>query len=83
MTKRTSARVTYTVSGAAKVSLSVRRVGTGSASSLSRWSQTASKATTRTFRLTRRVPGRTLKPGTYTLTLSTSGGSRSITFSVR
>ena len=83
VTKRTSARVTYTVSGAAKVSLSVRRVGTGSASSLSRWSQTASKATTRTFRLTRRVPGRTLKPGTYTLTLSTSGGSRSITFSVR
>jgi len=57
-------------------------VGTGSASSLSRWSETA-KAGTRTFTLGRRVAGRTLKPGTYTLTVATSGGSRSITFSVR
>jgi hypothetical protein len=62
--------------------LSVRRVGTGSASSLSRWSETA-KAGTRTFRLSRRVARRTLKPGTYTLTVATSGGSRSITFRVR
>ncbi|MDA0168187.1 S8 family serine peptidase [Solirubrobacter taibaiensis] len=82
VTARKPARVTYSVSGAAKVSLSVRRVGTGSASSLSRWSETA-KAGTRTFALGRRVAGRTLKPGTYTLTVATSGGSRSITFRVR
>ena len=82
VTARRSARVTYSVSGAAKVSLSVRRVGTGSASSLSRWSETA-KAGTRTFRLGRRVARRTLKPGTYTLTVATSGGSRSTTFRVR
>ena len=34
---------------------------------MSRWSETA-KAGTRTFTLGRRVAGRTLKPGTYTLT---------------
>jgi thermitase len=82
ITARKPARVTYSVSAHAKVSLSVRRAGTGSASATSRWSETA-KAGTRTFTLGRKVAGRTLKPGKYTLTVSTSAGSRSVTFRVR
>jgi subtilisin family serine protease len=82
ITARKPARVTYSVSAQAKVSLSVRRAGTGSASAMRRWSETA-KAGTRTFTLGRKVAGRTLKPGKYTLTVSTSAGSRSVTFRVR
>jgi thermitase len=82
VTARKPARVTYSVSARAKVSLSVRRAGSGSASAMRRWSETA-KAGTRTFTLGRKVAGRTLKPGKYTLTVSTSAGSRSVTFRVR
>ncbi len=56
--------------------------GTGSASSLSRWSETVAPGT-RSFKLGRRVAGRTLKRGKYTLTVSTSAGARSVTFRVR
>jgi hypothetical protein len=82
VTARKPARVTYVITGKAKVSLAVRRAGTGSASAMRRWSETTG-AGTRTFTLGRRVAGRTLKPGRYTLTVSTSAGSRSVSFRVR
>jgi hypothetical protein len=82
VTARRAARVTYAVSGAATVALSVRRAGAGAASATSRWSE-SSPAGTRTFALGRRVAGRTLKPGRYALTVGTSAGSRSVTFRVR
>ncbi|MBE2315548.1 S8 family serine peptidase [Solirubrobacter sp. CPCC 204708] len=82
VTQRRPARVTFSISRTGKVALTVRRTGTGSASATSRWSLTA-EAGKRSFTLGRRVAGRTLKPGTYTLTVATGAGSRSVTFKVR
>lgn len=84
VTRRRSAKITYAISSGAKVSLSVHRScgAKACASAVSRWSE-SSKAGTRTFTLGRRVAGRTLTAGTYTLTAATSGGSRSVTFRVR
>jgi hypothetical protein len=66
------------------VSISLHRAcgAKACASAVSRWSQ-AAKAGSRTFTLGRRVNGRTLKPGKYTLTVATPAGSRSVAFRVR
>ncbi|WP_170179423.1 S8 family peptidase [Solirubrobacter pauli] len=84
VTARKGAKVTFAVSGATKVSLAVHRAcgAKACASAVSRWSASA-KAGSRTFTLGRRVNGRTLKPGKYTLTVATSMGSRTVTFRVR
>ena len=66
-----------TASPRARGSVTVRRTGCSGikscASSTSRWSE-AAKAGTRTFTLGRRVAGRTLPPGKYTLTVATTSG---------
>jgi len=84
VTSRKPAKVTFGVSGSVKVSISVHRAcgAKACASAVSRWSRSA-KAGLATFTLGRRVNGRTLKPGKYTLTVATTAGSRSVTFRVR
>jgi subtilisin family serine protease len=86
VSRRTQAKVTYSLSAGAKVTLTVARAGCkglkGCSASTSRWSEPA-KAGTRTFTLGRRVAGRRLSPGKYTLTVATDAGERSVTFRVR
>jgi thermitase len=86
VTRKTSAKVTYSVSAGAKVTLTVTRAGCkgvkSCSASTSRWSE-ATKAGTRTFSLGHRVAGRTLSPGRYTLTVATDAGSRAVSFRVR
>lgn len=84
VTARRSAKVTFAVSANAKVSISVHRAcgAKACASTVSRWSQSA-KSGKAGFTLGRRVNGRTLKPGKYTLTVATDAGSRSVAFRVK
>ncbi|MDA0180211.1 S8 family serine peptidase [Solirubrobacter phytolaccae] len=84
VTARRSAKVTFALTANAKVSISVHRAcgAKACASAVSRWSK-SEKAGSRTFTLGRRVNGRTLKAGKYTLTVATNAGSRSVTFRVR
>jgi subtilisin family serine protease len=86
VSRRTRAKVTYKVSAGARVTLTVARAGChgvkSCSSSTSRWSE-AAQAGSRTFTLGRRVAGRTLSAGKYTLTVATSSGSRSVSFRVR
>jgi hypothetical protein len=82
VSKRTSAKVTYTLSANAKVSVTVTRSGCAHVKSCAataiRWTQSA-----RTFTLGRRVAGRTLSAGRYTLTVAVGGSSRSVAFRAR
>jgi subtilisin family serine protease len=86
VSRKKRAKVTYKLSAGAQVTLTVVRAGChgvkSCASSTSRWSE-AAKAGSRTFTLGRRVAGRTLSAGKYTLTVATSSGARSVTFRVR
>ena len=54
----------------------------GHGRTVARWSATA-KGSTTTLTIRRRMGGRTLRPGRYTLTLTTSGGTRSVSIRVR
>src|SRR5262249_32293073 len=82
ITKRKSAKVTYTVSMNAAVTVTVTRAGCRGVKSCSaatsRWVESA-----RTFTLGRRVAGRTLSAGRYTLTVAVGDSARSIAFRVR
>ena len=74
--KVAGSRVTYSVPAGTKVSFTLR------GRTVVRWTATA-KASTSTLKIGRRMGGRTLRPGRYTLTLATSGGTRSVSIRVR
>src|SRR4051794_1308765 len=76
-----SLRATFTVTRIASVRVSVTRAGHAKKATAS-WSLSA-RAGSNTLRLTRRVGGRTLARGRYTLTVSVGGSSRTASFSVR
>ncbi len=78
---RSSLRATFTVTGKASVRVSVARSGRAKQAAAI-WSLRA-HAGSNTLRLTRRVAGRTLAPGRYTLTVSVGGSSRTASFTVR
>jgi hypothetical protein len=76
-----SLRATFTVSRTAAVRVSVTRSGHAKKATAS-WSLKA-RAGSNTLRLTRRIAGRTLARGRYTLTVSVGGSSRTAAFTVR
>jgi thermitase len=76
-----SLRATFTVSRTASVRVSVTRSGHAKKATAA-WSLKA-RAGSNTLRLTRRVAGRTLARGRYTLTVSVGGSSRTASFTVR
>jgi thermitase len=76
-----SLRATFTVSRTASVRVSVTRAGHAKKATAS-WSLKA-RAGSNTLRLTRRIAGRTLARGRYTLTVSVGGSSRTAAFTVR
>jgi thermitase len=76
-----SLRATFTVSRSASVRVSVTRAGHAKKATAS-WSQTA-RAGANTLRITRRIAGRTLARGRYTLTVAVGGSSRAASFTVR
>jgi subtilisin family serine protease len=76
-----SLRATFTVSRTASVRVSVARAGQAKKATAA-WSLKA-HAGSNTLRLTRRVAGRTLARGRYTLTVSVGGSSRTASFTVR
>jgi hypothetical protein len=84
VTARRPAKVTYRLSADGPVAVTIRCAGSKACASTSpaRASRTE-KAGTRSFALTRKQNGRTLAAGRYTLTLSSSGSTRSATFTVR
>ncbi len=74
--KLTGTKITYTVPAGAKVSFTLR------GRTVVRWTATA-KASTSTLKIGRRMGGRKVRPGRYTLTLTSPGGTRSVTIRVR
>ncbi len=76
-----SLRATFTVSRTASVRVSVIRAGHAKKATAS-WSLRAHSGAN-TLRLTRRVAGRTLARGRYTLTVAVGGSSRRASFTVR
>ncbi len=78
---RHSLRATFIVSRTASVRVSVTRARHAKKATAS-WSQTA-RAGSNTLRITRRIAGRTLARGRYTLTVSVGGSSRTASFTVR
>ncbi len=84
MTTKSPAKVTYTLSAGATVTIAIRCSSAKACASATpaRASRTE-KAGTRSFGLTRKQGGKLLPAGRYTLTLSTASSSRSATFTVR
>jgi hypothetical protein len=74
-------RATFTVTRGTAVQIKVARTGHAKTASAS-WSL-AAHAGANTLRLTRRVRGRTLARGRYTLTIAVAGSARSAAFIVK
>jgi subtilisin family serine protease len=74
--KLTGNKLTYTVPVGTKISFTIR------GRTVVRWKVTA-KASIGTLKVGRRMGGHKLRPGRYTLTLATSGGTRAVAFRVR
>jgi subtilisin family serine protease len=74
-------QATFTVTRGTAVQIEVARAGRAKSASAS-WSL-AAHAGTNTLRLSRRVHGRTLARGRYTLTIAVAGSARSAAFTVK
>ena len=74
--KLTGTKITYSVPAGTKLSFTLR------GRTVVRWTVTA-KASTGTLKIGRRMGGRKVRPGRYTLTLTSSAGTRSVSFRVR
>ena len=74
--KLAGSRITYSVPAGTKVSFTLR------GRTVVRWTATA-KASTTTLKISRRMGGRKVRPGRYTLTLTSPGGTRSLSIRVR
>jgi thermitase len=81
LSRSAALRATFTISRTASVRVSVARSGHAKQATAS-WSLRA-HAGSNSIRLTRRVAGRTLARGRYTLTVSVGGSSRTASFTVR
>ena len=71
--KLVGVRLTFSVAAGTQVKFTVRAHGR----TVARWS-TTTKTSTTSLTIGRRMGGRKLRPGRYTLTLATSGGTRSV-----
>ncbi len=76
--KLVGVRLTFSVAAGTQVTFTVRARGR----TVARWSATTKTSTT-SLTIGRRMGGRKLRPGRYTLTLATSGGTRSVSIRVR
>ena len=84
VTAKRPAKVTYTLSAGATVTIAIRcSAPKACASTAPARASRTEKAGTRSFDLTRKQGGKVLPAGKYTLTLSTSRSSRSATFTVK
>ncbi len=76
--KLVGVRLTFSVAAGTQVKFTVRAHGR----TVARWS-TTTKTSTTSLTIGRRMGGQKLRPGRYTLTLATTGGTRSVSIRVR